>query len=354
MNRLEDFVMPSQKVLYTKLRRMFKGNTVSSKGSYILVPGDVPIMLIAHMDTVHKESVKQICKTHNGNILMSPQGIGGDDRCGVFALVKAHKAADISKKPWLLFTCDEEIGGVGAEKFCEHHRKGKLPKELDGLKLLVEIDRKGERDAVYYECGNEEFEEYITSKGFETEYGSFSDISVIAPELGVAAVNLSSGYYNAHTLHEYINRAHLNATIEKVISIVADASAEDFPKYEYVNAWDSDDGWGGLRRYRSWGSFLRHEYSGTLKKVPDDIRDDYEALLDYYTAGELDALREEHGDSIIHTLYKEEFGYYLAENEDDEPWDDCDRNCSECEWTLSCPALSGGGWGGGANRNKRR
>ena len=45
MNRLEDFVMPSQKALYTKLRRMFKGNVMSSKGNYILVPGDVPINL---------------------------------------------------------------------------------------------------------------------------------------------------------------------------------------------------------------------------------------------------------------------------------------------------------------------
>ena len=40
MNRLEDFVMPSQKVLYSKLRRMFKATAITSKGSYILVPGD--------------------------------------------------------------------------------------------------------------------------------------------------------------------------------------------------------------------------------------------------------------------------------------------------------------------------
>lgn len=340
MNRLEDFVMPSQKVLYTKLRRMFKGNELSSKGSYILVPGDVPIMLIAHMDTVHKESVKQICKTQNGNILMSPQGIGGDDRCGVFALVRAHKAAEINKKPWLLFTCDEEIGGVGAEKFCEHHRKGKLPKELDGLKLLVEIDRKGEKDAVYYECGNEEFEEYITSKGFVTDFGSFSDISVIAPELGVAAVNLSSGYYNAHTLHEYINRAQLNATIEKVIEIVADAAAENFPRYEYIDAWDNDRGWDVGWGRGSWGGLLRRRYTSESKGVPGEIRDEYEELLDYYSATELDALREEHGDSIIHTLYKSEMGY---SREDYDVWMSCDENCSECDNIMRCPRFNGGG-----------
>ena len=269
---------------------------------------------------------------------MSPQGIGGDDRCGVYALVTAYRKSEV--KPWLLFTCDEEIGGVGAEKFCEHHRKGKLPKELDGLKLLVEIDRKGEKDAVYYECGNEEFEEYITSKGFETEYGSFSDISVIAPELGVAAVNLSSGYYNAHTLHEYINRAHLNATIEKVIEIVADASAEDFPKYEYVNAWDDDRCWDIGWGRGSWGGALRRRYTSTVRDVPDDIREEYEELLDFYSPVELDMLREEHGDSIIHTLYKDEMGYSRA---DYDLWMSCDEDCSECNNIIRCPRFNGGG-----------
>ncbi len=53
MNRLEDFVILSQKVLFSKLCRMYKATAISSKGDYILVPGEAPIMLIAHLDTVH-------------------------------------------------------------------------------------------------------------------------------------------------------------------------------------------------------------------------------------------------------------------------------------------------------------
>ena len=37
--------------------------------------------------------------------------------------------------------------------------------------------------------------------------------------LGVAAVNLSSGYYNAHTQHEYINKKQLDTVVQKVIGI---------------------------------------------------------------------------------------------------------------------------------------
>lgn len=302
MNRLEDFLILPQKALFSKLCRMYKGTAISSKGDYILVPGEAPIMLIAHLDTVHKDCVKQICKTQNGNILMSPQGIGGDDRCGVFALVKAHNAA--KKKPWLLFTCDEEAGGIGANTFCTHHGEGKLPKGLDDLKMLVEIDRKGEKDAVYYDCANDAFEKYITSKGFETQWGSFSDISVIAPELGTAAVNLSSGYYNAHTFHEYINRNHLNVTIKKVGTMIADAAQERFPKYEYIEKDLSDFG-----EYPEWDNFLHYTYK--TKKIPREIRKEYEALLDFYTSGELEALREEYGDNIIPTLFDSEFSSYF-------------------------------------------
>ncbi len=319
MNRLEDFLTLSQKELFSKLRKMYKNTAIYCKDRYILVPGDAPIMLLAHLDTVHHECVKQICKTENGSILMSPQGIGGDDRCGVYALVKLHRMAD--KKPWLLFTCDEETGGIGASTFCAHYGKSKLPEGLAEIKLLVELDRKGEKDAVYYNCENDEFEEYITSKGFKTEWGSFSDISIIAPKLGVAAVNLSSGYHNAHTLHERINRNHLNAVVKKVNSIIADSVCEDFPKYEYV---ESKYKWGDdfytIGHYNSrhdgvygkdyiWPKDTDDGEAAILDEVPTEILEEYIALLDFHSAVELEELRLEYGNSIIKILYQDEMGF---------------------------------------------
>ncbi|MBQ3725784.1 MAG: M28 family peptidase [Selenomonadaceae bacterium] len=231
MTSLEDFLRPSQKQLFKRLVKKFKGKTLISKGNFILVHGQAPVMLVAHLDTVHEEPIKDICVSADGNILMSPQGIGGDDRCGCFALVKVYRLSKI--KPWLLFCCDEEIGGLGAKKFCLAHQQHQLPKEINDLKFLVELDRKGSRDAVYYHCDNPDFEAYISGKGFKTAQGSFSDISVIAPELGIAAVNLSCGYYAAHTRHEYINRSQLDDVIHKVVDIVADSSRHDFTKFNY-------------------------------------------------------------------------------------------------------------------------
>lgn len=142
MKKLDDFLRPTQKQLFKLLAKKFKGKAILSKGNFILVRGTAPVMLVAHLDTVHEKPVKQICASKDGNILMSPQGIGGDDRCGVFAIVKVYHAAQV--KPWLLFTCDEEVGGLGAQHFCQLHSQGLLPKELNALNSLSRLTAKAQ------------------------------------------------------------------------------------------------------------------------------------------------------------------------------------------------------------------
>ena len=299
MKPLEYFLRPTQRELFAKLRSIYKGRADVCRDSYILVKGEAPVLLVAHLDTVHCQPVEQICRTDDGEILMSPQGIGGDDRCGVYALNAICGQSEA--KPWLLFTCDEEVGGIGAGAFCAKHRRGTLPKGLEKLKLIIEIDRRGRDDAVYYGCDNRDFEDYITGKGFRTSYGSFSDISYIAPELGIAAVNLSAGYYNAHTLHEHIDRRHLEDTVRKVVEIVAESTDPGFPRYEYVEACRFyGRGWG---RYGSW-----REDGKILEGLPQGIREEYGALLDYYTVEELEGYRRDYGDRMIPQLFEAEFG----------------------------------------------
>ena len=55
-------------------------------------------------------------------------------------------------------------------------------------------------------------------------------------------MNLSAGYYNPHTCHEYVNMDHLQYTIDAVCSILA----EDNQYYEYVEA------------VRSWERYTRY------------------------------------------------------------------------------------------------
>ncbi len=232
MKNLEYFLKGKQETLFKRILKIFGDKALANDGNYILVPGEIPVMLVAHLDTVHEDPVEIICQSVDKNILMSPQGIGGDDRCGVYSLCKIYET--VEKKPYLLFTCNEEKGCLGAQEFCRVHESGQLPAEIDDLKFLIEIDRRDADHAVFYNCDNPEFTDWILSFGFQFKTGTSTDIVHIAPELGVAAVNLSSGYYNAHNLHEYINCKELEHTIERVIEILDDAAQKNFPRYEFL------------------------------------------------------------------------------------------------------------------------
>jgi hypothetical protein len=191
-----------------------------SEDGFLYAKGDVPVLLVAHMDTVHKNKCTEIVEK-DGKI-SSPQGIGGDDRCGVFMIMNVIKEHHCS----VLLCEDEEIGCVGASKFC----KTEYIKDL-GVNYMIEFDRKGSTDAVYYSCVNKDFETFVNDNtGYKSAFGSFSDISRLAPAAKVAAVNLSCGYYKAHTLEEYVVYDEMMETIEAAKNLI---TAECDVPFEY-------------------------------------------------------------------------------------------------------------------------
>lgn len=224
MKQFKDLLKLNQLKLKSKLKKeLFQFyDVVYDEDGFLYAQGEIPVLLVAHMDTVHKETPKMIL-IEKGKI-SSPQGIGGDDRCGIAMIldvIKTHKCS-------VLFTEDEEVGGIGASKFTNTELAKSL---ISKFNFIIEFDRKGNRDAVFYDCGNEEFENFITQKYFKTNMGSFSDISIVAPYLKTAAVNLSCGYYNAHTTKEYIVWDEMLKVIEEAKWLL---DKMDETKYEYV------------------------------------------------------------------------------------------------------------------------
>lgn len=215
----------SQEQLKVSLEQSLKAKygTVIVDDGFIYAHGDIPILLVAHLDTVHTHEPVEII--YHDNSVSSPQGIGGDDRCGVYMIkqiIKRHKCS-------VLFCEDEEVGGVGASKFTKHPVSADLE-----FNYIIEFDRRGYNDAVFYDCDNQDFTDFICRYGWEEAIGSFSDIDIIAPYLGVAAVNLSSGYYNAHQLTEYVMLDEMVSNIERVCLMIEDTTETD--KYEYIEA----------------------------------------------------------------------------------------------------------------------
>lgn len=195
----------------------YKYSPINQDG-FLYAKGDVPVLLVAHMDTVHKQQCKEVSNI-NGK-LSSPQGIGGDDRCGIFIIMNIVEELHCS----VLLCEDEEIGCIGAHKFA----KTDYIKNLD-VNYMIEFDRKGNNDAVFYHCGNEDFIDFVEdATNFKFANGSVSDISVLMPEANLSAVNLSCGYYNAHTTSEYVMYDEMMDTIEAAKSLIKEKCDKPF------------------------------------------------------------------------------------------------------------------------------
>lgn len=200
---------------------------VLNRKGFLYAKGEVPVLLVAHLDTVHQEKPDIICRSEDGRYMMSPQGIGGDDRCGVYMILQIINEA----KCHVLFCEDEECGCKGARNF-----------ENSGVKAdvnyIVEMDRRGNNDAVFYNCENPTFTEFVCSFGFKEASGSCSDISIVAPYLETAAVNISSGYYNEHRLNETIDCFAMQNNIQRIIQMVK-TETEKYPYMKRKSFWSS-------------------------------------------------------------------------------------------------------------------
>lgn len=208
---------------------------VISKDGFLYVKGKDNILLTAHMDTTNhveygkRKKVKDFYEERKDgkHIITSPQGIGGDDRCGIYVILEILERTDL--RPSIIFNEDEEIGCVGSEKFAN----SKFIKDIENMYFLIQIDRRGSDDAVFYRDINEDFHKFVTeSTGYVERSGSFTDICKLSPACGVSSVNLSSGYYNEHTSKESVVLEELENTLEKTIKLIKDG-LDRKEKFEY-------------------------------------------------------------------------------------------------------------------------
>lgn len=191
---------------------------VTNENEYIAAEGNIPVVLIAHLDTVFNDESRNEMEIYHDTeqgVWWSPNGLGADDRAGVYMILQILEQTKL--RPHILFTTDEETIATGADAVASI--KNKLFKEVS---YVIELDRKGYQEAVYYDCDNKQFEAYINSFGFHTEDGTFTDISIICPKWEVAGVNLSVGYFWEHSYVEHFYSVFWYDTLKKVIKILED------------------------------------------------------------------------------------------------------------------------------------
>lgn len=255
MNKeFEKICRMSQKSLknHVKKKLQMRYEEVIVDDGFVYAQGSFPVLLVAHLDTVHSKLPNMILYDKDQNTVSSPNGIGGDDRCGVYMIFEIIKKFNCS----VLFCEDEEDGGIGANKFV----KTDLARTLD-FNYIIEFDRANANDAVFYSCDNYDFEKFITRDFYKINYGTYSDICDIAPVIGCAAVNLSCGYYKAHTKDEYVVLSDMENSIKAACDILARTTQND--KFEYVE-------------YFEYGAWNGYGYNGFI-----DYNDQVYYLIQY-------------------------------------------------------------------------
>ena len=230
VKNIEHFFQLGQESLLKIMKRYLtsKYDTVYLSDQYVVAVGDIPVALVAHLDTVFSAPPQNIFYDKTKNVMWSPEGLGADDRAGVYAIVQLLKRG---LRPTVIFTTDEEKGAIGATALTLDHPE--LPEPLKKLKYIIQLDRRGSNDCVFYDCENAEFEKYVEQFGFVTSFGTFSDISVICPSWEIAGVNLSIGYINEHSYAELLYVGNMLSTINKVEKMLKDAS-DDMESFKYI------------------------------------------------------------------------------------------------------------------------
>lgn len=181
-------------------------------------------MFVAHMDTVFKIQPQHIYYDAKQHVMWSPEGLGADDRAGVYLIWRIVQAG---YKPHICLTTDEERGSLGAIQLIQDIKTCPFD-----IKYIVELDRQGTNDCVFYSCANEKFKDFVENYGFITDWGTFSDISEICPAWKIAGVNLSVGYKGEHHETEILNTHALLDTFNKVVKMINDIQFA--PYFEYI------------------------------------------------------------------------------------------------------------------------
>lgn len=227
--------------LSNQMEKLYGDENCVIDNDWLYCNGDIPVCLCAHLDTVHKELPLQIYLEPEYNIITSPQGIGGDDRCGVYIILSILKEFEkIGALPSIFFSTDEETGSkttIAASKYLKENN----PEMIDRLCFFVQLDRKNYVDAVYYQCGNKEFKEYINSYGFQEAFGTRTDISILCRDFDKAGVNFSCGFQNEHHLDEYVLIDVMDSTHEKLTKILKELDTNKKFKHKALTTLYSKD-----------------------------------------------------------------------------------------------------------------
>lgn len=228
--------------------------TIDNSNNIIIEKGDqsgrVPV-IVAHYDQVHKVNPFFKLELTNGLLFAYDRrtnmqiGVGGDDKCGIYIVIEMLQRFKNIKA--VLFS-DEECGFIGS-------RNIDLT-VFDNASVVLQADRKGNSDVCNHtngvQCTTKAYEDkikpilqkydYHFAYGVATDVGELKARGMLAPTM-----NISCGYYHAHTSKEFVKLDELAIATEFAFDIL---NVKHQLEYDSIGEVD----------YAHWGMFDEDQY----------------------------------------------------------------------------------------------
>ena len=196
-------------------------NVYATKQESLELPEDFYFpCVISHTDTVHNIDTinvrEEILNNAQGEEKLSykayndegnPTGIGGDDKCGVFACLTLLQELPNVKAA---FFVSEETGCHGSlkasEEFFENVGYGI---QFDAPENWMVTERcfgqvLFDRDSEFFESCDKVLTEGMDNNYMEYMVHPYTDVYALRGKFDFSCINFSIGYYNYHTKHEYV------------------------------------------------------------------------------------------------------------------------------------------------------
>lgn len=214
-----------------------------------VIKGDGPVYptIVSHTDTVHDivpndeyivRSNGKYMWAENPKSNNSPQGVGGDDKVGIFIALSMLRDLPNCKA---VFFADEEVG-------CKGSNNASM-KFFEDSSLVLQCDRRGNDDFVYEIMGktlySTDFAAVVNPILDKFDYspsrGGMTDVWQLRVKgLDVVSANMSCGYFSPHTWWETVGLLDVQRCYDLVQMICTELGNErwEFP-VPPVKTWTS-------------------------------------------------------------------------------------------------------------------
>ena len=269
-------------------------------GNLLIVKGksDTYPCVAAHMDQVQDFHSKDFTVVEIGGDLIgwSPrshkqQGLGADDKNGIYICLEMLRRFDAIK---VAFFVGEEVGCKGSSQVDL--------KFFEDCRFIIEPDRRGSSDLITSMfCGgvcSDKFIEDIHYKdyGYKETSGTVTDVGELTERgVGISCLNLSCGYYEAHTDHEITVLPDLANCLEFVSDIIENCTAVYPFEGGRSTYYSGYSGYGGMSRglygygYGSYGSKKYDSwYDDDKWWKKEQVTEEVDSEDEYYNAGYYD------------------------------------------------------------------